>query len=128
MSTSGDITKMLEGGRCRFRQGSLRVKLLFQLHKRLAKWRPSLVKNCIRKVTFLSKNSNFFTFRTIRFGSNLPSMWSKYVSNTVCRNFRFPMSVFETVARKIFSGKFTAKIYFPVGHFMLPLMTLTLEI
>ena len=35
------------------------------------------------------------------------------------------MSPLATVARKSFNGKFTAKIDFPIGHFMLPLLMLT---
>ena len=31
------------------------------------------------------------------------------------------MSVLATVARKSFSDTFTAKIDFPIGHFMLPI-------
>ena len=46
----------------------------------------------------------------------------------VWRDFRLPMSALETVARKSFNGKFTAKIEFPIGHFMLPLLMLTLEV
>ena len=38
------------------------------------------------------------------------------------------MPVFATIARKSFYGKFTAKIDFQTGHFMLPLLTLTLEV
>ena len=37
---------------------------------------------------------------------------------------RIPVSAFVTVALKSFNGKFTAKIAFPIGHFMLPLLTL----
>ena len=47
------------------------------------------------------------------------------------RDFRFPMSALAMAARKGFfflNGKFTAKIDFPIGHFMLPLLTLTLEV
>ena len=33
-----------------------------------------------------------------------------------------PMSALATVARKSFDSKFTAKIDFPIGHFMLPLI------
>ena len=33
-----------------------------------------------------------------------------------------------TVARKSFNGKLTAKIDFSIGHFMLPLLMLTLEV
>ena len=35
------------------------------------------------------------------------------------------MSALATVTRKSFNGKFTAKIDFPIGHFMLPLLMLT---
>ena len=41
---------------------------------------------------------------------------------------RLPMSALATVARKSFNGKFTAKVDFMIGHFMLPLMMLTLEV
>ena len=34
---------------------------------------------------------------------------------------------FEMVAQKSFNGNFTAKIDFPIGHFMLPLLKLTLD-
>ena len=43
-------------------------------------------------------------------------------------DFRLPMSALATVARKSFNGKFTAKNDFPIGYFMLPLLTLTLEV
>ena len=55
-------------------------------------------------------------------------MWFKNVSNNVWRDFRLPVSAFATVARKRFNGKFTAKIDSPIGHFMLPLLTLKLEV
>ena len=32
------------------------------------------------------------------------------------------MSALETIARKSFNGKFTEKIDFPIGHFMLILL------
>ena len=32
------------------------------------------------------------------------------------------------VTRKSFNGKFTAKIDFPIGYFILPLLVLTLEV
>ena len=38
------------------------------------------------------------------------------------------MAALVMVAQKSFSGKFTAKIDFPIGHFMLPLLMLTLEV
>ena len=76
----------------------------------------------------MSKRSKFCTFRTIRFGSNLASMWSKCVSNNVWRDFRLPVSSFAMVAQESFNGKFTTKIGFPIGNFMLLLLTLTLEV
>ena len=45
--------------------------------------------------------------------------------------FKLPMSALATVTRKRFHGKFTmftAKINFPVRHFMLPLLMLTSEV
>ena len=38
------------------------------------------------------------------------------------------MSALATVAGKSFNGKFTVKIDFPIGNFMLPLLMLTLEV
>ena len=38
------------------------------------------------------------------------------------------VSAFATVARKSFNGKFTAKIDFSVTDFILPILTLTLEV
>ena len=46
----------------------------------------------------------------------------------VWRDFRLLTSALATVARKSLSGKFTSKNYFPIGHFMLPLLMLTLEV
>ena len=37
------------------------------------------------------------------------------------------MSALATVARKSLNGRFTAKIDFPIRHFILPLLMLTLE-
>ena len=42
---------------------------------------------------FLSKSLKFCLAWTIRFCSNFTSMWSKYLSNNVWRDFRLPMSV-----------------------------------
>ena len=39
-----------------------------------------------------------------------------------------PMSALATIARKIFNGKFTAKIDFPIGYFILPLLIQTLKV
>ena len=48
---------------------------------------------CIKWLNiFLPKSSIFCTVRTIQFCSNYTSMWSKYLSNNVWRDFRLPMS------------------------------------
>ena len=80
-----------------------------------------VVKNCFKNSAFLSESSIFCTFRTILFGLNFASMWPKYISNNVYieREFRHPVSAFATVTRKSFNGKFTAKIDFPIGHFII---------
>ena len=65
----------------------------FQLQKRLTKWRQHFVKNGFKKLVFLlSKSSKFRVVWTIQFYSNFTSMWSKYLSNNVWRDFRLPMS------------------------------------
>ena len=51
----------------------------------------------------------------------------KHFQRNVWRDFRLPMSALAMVERKSFSGKFNAKINFPIRHFMLPLLMLTLE-
>ena len=51
-------------------------------------------------------------------------MWFKHLSNNVWRDFRLSMSALATVARKSFNAKFTAKIDFPLGYFILPLITI----
>ena len=56
-------------------------------------------------------------------------MWSKYISSNVWRELiRLPVSAFGTKARKSFNDNFTAKMHFSIGHFMLPLLKLTLEV
>ena len=79
-------------------------------------------------VLFLSKSSKFCVVWTIRCCSNYTSMWYKYFVRNLWRDLRLPMTVLATVARKRFNGKFTAKIDFPIGHFILPLLMLTLKI
>ena len=46
----------------------------------------------------------------------------------IWKDFRLPMSALAMVARKSFNGNFTAKIDFPIGHCMLALLILTLEV
>ena len=82
----------------------------------------------LNKPAFLLKSSKFRIVWTIQFCSNFTSMWSKYLSNNVWRDLRLPMSALATVAGESFDGKFTAKIDFPTGYFILPLLMLTLEV
>ena len=77
---------------------------------------------------FCQKAQKIYVVPTIQFCSNFTSMWSKYLSNNVWRDLRLRMPVLATVARKSFNGKFTAEIDFPVRHFMLALLMLTLKV
>ena len=45
----------------------------------------------------------------------------------IWRDFRLAVSEFAAVVRKNFNVKLTAKIDFPIAHFTLPLLILTLE-
>ena len=71
------------------------------------KMAPSLCQKMVLKNSFLGGQKAIWPFRIIWFGSNFASMWSKYVSNNVWRDFRLLVSAFETVARKSFNGKST---------------------
>ena len=89
----------------------------------------SLSKMVFKKnLVFLPKSSTFRVVWTIQLCSNFTSMWYKHFSRNVCRDFRLPMSALASVARKSFNGKFAATIGFPIGHFMLPLLMLKLEV
>ena len=65
--------------------------------KMSCKMASALCQKWFKKLGFLSKSSKFCTFWTIRVGSTFASMWSKYVSNYVKRDFRIPLSAFATV-------------------------------
>ena len=108
---------------------------MFQLQKRLPKWSQRFFKNGFKKKRFfclfvclfvcfcflffvffvLFKSSKFHVVWTIPFCSNSTSMWSKYLSNNVWRDFRLPMPALATVAGKNFNGKFTTKLIFRSG-------------
>ena len=68
---------------------------------------------CQKKKKKKKKPSRFRVVWTMQFCSNFTSMWSKYLSNNVWRDFWLPMSALATVAGKNFNGKFTAKFDFP---------------
>ena len=120
------IFRTLKGGSLQI--NSLALKNCFSYRNVFQNGVNALSKMVLKNPGFCQKNSKFCIFRTIRFCSNFTSMLSKYVSNNVWRAFQLPMSALATVARKSFKGKFTAKIDFPIGHFMLPLLMLTLEV
>ena len=84
---------------------------MFQLQKRLKNGVIALSKMGFL-TSFCQKSKKFFTSRTVQFGSNLDNMWSKYVSNNVCKGFRLPAPAFARVARKSFNGKFYCKNWF----------------
>ena len=65
-----------------------------------------------------SKSSKFCAFWRIRFGSKFASMWFKYVSNNVWRDFRLPVPAFATVLRKSFNGTFLQKLIFRLGIYV----------
>ena len=71
----------------------------------------ALSKMVLKNSSFCQKHHNFLYFG--------PYVW---------REFSLPVSAFATVALKSSNCKFTAKIHFPIGHFMLPLLTLTLKV
>ena len=61
---------------------------------------------------FLSKSSRFCTFRAIRFSSNFTSMWFKYLSNNVWRDFRCQhqlCNIRYPIVKSIFFGTFVIK-------------------
>ena len=60
---------------------------MFHSQERLPKWCQHFVKIVNH---FLSNTTKFCMVQTIRFCSNSTSMWSKYLSNNVLRDFRFP--------------------------------------
>ena len=59
------------------------AKQLFQLHKRLSKWRPLFVKNGFKKPSVFVKKLKLRVVWTLQFCSNFTSMWSKYLLNNV---------------------------------------------
>ena len=88
----------------------------------------TLSKMVLKTRVFWSKSSSFRVVWTTRFFfSNFTSMWYKHFVRNVWRYFRLPMSALARIARKSFNGEFTAKIDFPIGHFALPLLMLTLK-
>ena len=81
------------------------------------------------KPGLLSKSSIFRVVWTMQVCSNFTSMWFKYLlSNNVWRDFRLSMTVLTPVVGKSFNSKFTAKIDFPIGYFMFPLLIPALEV
>ena len=89
------------------------MKQLFQLQKRLPKWRQRFVKNCLIKTrVFFVKKLKFFVVLTIRFRSYFTSMWYKQFLTNVCSDFRLLMSALAAVAGKSFNSNFYCKNLF----------------
>ena len=100
---------------------------MFQLQKRLSKWRQRFVKNGLKNRFFVKKLSIWYSLdKTILF------KFHQHVVQTFLRNvwrdFRLSMSALAAIAGKSYNGKFTAKIDFPIGYFMLPLLMPTVEV
>ena len=62
------------------------------------------------------------------FFPNFTDIWNKHFLRNVWRDFRLSTSALATVPWKSFNGIFSAKIDFPIGHFILPLLMLTLKV
>ena len=72
------------------------------------------------------KNRVFGVVWTIGFCSISLAYGTNIFLRNVWRDFRFPMSAIATVER-VFMANLLQKLIFPIGHFMLPLLMLTLE-
>ena len=98
------------------------IEQLFQLQKRLPKWRQSFIK-MVLKTRFFVKSSNFHVVWTIQFVPISPACGP----NTYQIMYGEILDL-ATVAGKSFKGKFTAKIDFSIGYFILPVLMPTLEV
>ena len=92
-----------------------------------SKMASALCQNCYKKTCLFCPKTQNCVVWTIRFCSNFTSTWYRYFLRNARRDLRLPMSAVAKVARKSFNGKFTAKIDFLIGHFVLPLLMLALE-
>ena len=114
---------------------------MFQLQKRLPKWRQRFVNNGFKNpfcfVLFLFVCLFVWGSKKLKISCSLNhtilfkfhySRWYKHFVRNVWRDFRLLMSALPTVAGNSFNGKFTAKIDFSIGYFILPLLMLTMEV
>ena len=88
-----------------------------------------LCKNGFENPVFCQKPQNFVynsLDHTIFF--KFHQLMVQILINNVWRDFRPPMTALATVGGKSLDGKFTAKIDFPIGCCILPLVMLTLEV
>ena len=85
------------------------------------KTKQNKTKNKTKKKQFCIKNLKIVcsSDHTILFKFH-QCVWYKYLLKNVWRDFRLSMTSLETVTRKTLKGKFTEKIDFPIGYFMLP--------
>ena len=67
------------------------------------------------------KAQNFVEFGSYNFAQISPGGGRNILYGSLWRDFRLPTSALATVAQKVSNGKFTAKIDFPIGYFILPL-------
>ena len=92
----------------------------------------TLCQNGYKKTRFFVKKLNLFGYFgpydfvkiSQAYGTNIfLGMYGKTLTFK-----RLPISALATVAWKSFNGKFAANIDFPMGHFILPLLMLTLGV
>ena len=91
----------------------------------------TLCQKWFKKPVSCQKAQNFvYIVWTLLVCSNFTSMRYKHQTylNKCMERLKLPMSALTPGARKSFNGKFTVKIDFPIGNFMLPLLMLTLKV
>ena len=74
------------------------------------------------------KAQNFVWFRPYDFVQIPPACGPNTYQITYGETLRVPMSALATVAGKSFNSKFTAKMDFPIGYFILLSLMLTLDV
>ena len=92
------------------------------------KMASTLCQKWFKKTCFLSKSSNFVQFGPQDLVKISPSCSPNTYQIMYGEPLDFWVLAFATLARKSLKGKFTAKIYFPIGYFSLPLLMQTSEV
>ena len=72
-------------------------------------------KMVLKDSIFLSKSSKLCAFRTIRYGSNFASMWSKYLSSNVWKDLRLPVPVLQRYHGRVLTSNWLQEFIFQSG-------------